>query len=433
MKSIGIGLAGLGTVGGGTIDLLKENKEEIKKKAGGELNVVGIADIDTGKIASKKYCEMKVFTDAMQLLELDEVEVVVELIGGETFAKDFVISAINSGKHIVTANKALLAKHGNEIFDLATRKNVFIGYEAAIAGGIPVVKALREGLSGNNITWIAGILNGTTNFILSEMENSGASFDDALAQATALGYAELDPTLDIDGYDSAHKIALLSSIAFGVKVDLASVSVSGIRNLSLKEVSYAKQLGYRIKLLAVTRKVDGKIELNVAPSLIPLPELMSNIDGAMNAVEVRGDFVGQTLYYGQGAGAKPTASSVVADLIDIARFGSQSKVPAFSYQPEYLKTLTLLTSSSVIVGRYVRLKVLDEPGVLASITSELAKNDVSIDCFFQKKVDEKEGCTDVILLTHPCSGKNISQSMSEISKFDTVVDSPVILRVESFQ
>ncbi len=436
MTILKIGLAGLGTVGAGTWKVCKKNAEEIRRKSGKEVKIVAVAEPDKFKYDSLIKNDARHFSDAMDLLDLSDIQVIIELIGGESFSKKLVTEALKKGKHVVTANKALLAKHGDEIFRIAEENNVSVGFEAAVAGGIPILKVLREGLTANSIEWVAGIINGTTNYILSEMEGTGISFDKALYDAQKMGFAEADPTLDIDGFDSAHKLALLSSMAFGTRVNFDKILVSGIRGLDLREVKYARELGYKIKSLGIARRVNSNLELRVHSTLIPENCLMANVNGAMNAVLVKGNAVGNTLYYGQGAGAEPTASAVVADLVDIARgsgTNKSSKIPALSFQSDQIKELNILDDLSISSGFYLRLRVSDRPGVLADITRELSNENVSIDVFFQKKPLDGEDSTDVVLLTNVCSGAGIFTAIDSIKNIKSVIDDPVVLRVESLE
>ncbi len=434
MKALKVGLAGLGTVGGGTWNVCKKNAEEIRRKSGKEIKIIAIAEPNKTKFDQLESSDVNYYSDALSLINIPEIDVIVELIGGDTFAKDLVIQSLKNRKHVVTANKALLAKHGNEIFKIAEENSVTIGFEAAVAGGIPILKVLREGLTANSIEWVAGIINGTTNYILSEMETRGISFEKALKEAQDLGFAESDPTLDIDGFDSAHKLVLLSSMAFGTQVTLDKVIVSGIRNLNLKEVVYAKKLGYKIKSLGIARRKNSNLELRVHSTLIPEKCLMANVDSAMNAVLVKGNSVGNTLYYGQGAGSEPTASAVVADLVDIARSPKQVstlRIPALSFQSDQIKDLNILDDSQIESGFYIRLRVMDQPGVLAEITRSLSDEKISIDAFFQKEPDQGEDSTDVVLLTHKCLGKNIFSAIESIKSIKSIIDEPIVLRVES--
>ena len=436
MTVLKVGLAGLGTVGLGTWNVCKNNAEEIVRKAGKEVRVVAVAEPKKNIFTSLEKNDSTYYSDAMKLIDISEIDVIVELIGGDTFARSLVIAALKKGKHVVTANKALLAKHGNEIFKVAEENGVTVGFEAAVAGGIPILKVLREGLTANSIEWIAGIINGTTNYILSEMESRGINFETALKEAQDFGFAEADPTLDIEGYDSAHKLALLASMAFGTKLNLDKVLVDGITNLDLKEVIYAKKLGYKIKSLGIARRRKSDLELRVHSTLIPENCLMANVNGAMNAVLVKGNAVGNTLYYGQGAGAEPTASAVVADLVDIARTASHQMitgVPALSFQSDQVKDLNVLEDLLIESGFYLRFRVLDQVGVLADITRCLSNENISIDAFFQKDHSTDDVYTDVVFLTHKCMGANLLAAIKSIKLIKTVKEEPIILRVESLK
>lgn len=437
MTALKVGLAGLGTVGLGTWNVCKNNADEIVRKAGKEVKVIAVAEPKETIFTSLEKNNASYFSDAMKLIDVSEIDVIVELIGGDTFAKILVIEALKKGKHVVTANKALLAKHGNEIFKVADENGVSVGFEAAVAGGIPILKVLREGLTANSIEWIAGIINGTTNYILSEMEGRGINFEKALKEAQDLGFAEADPTLDIEGNDSAHKLALLASMAFGTKLNLDKVLVDGITNLDLREVIYAKKLGYKIKSLGIARRKNSDLELRVHSTLIPESCLMANVNGAMNAVMVKGNAVGNTLYYGQGAGAAPTASAVVADLVDIARRTDSKKflagVPALSFQSDQVKDLNVLDDLSIESCFYLRFRVLDQAGVLADITRCLSNENISIDAFFQKEHLPDDTSTDVVLLTHNCMGANLFNAVKSIKAINTVTEDPIVLRVESLK
>ncbi len=405
MKPINVGLIGIGTVGGGTWTVLKRNAEEITRRAGRPIQITAVADknVDlarqiTGGIA-------RITDDAFSVVNDPEIDIVVELIGGYGVAKEVVMQAIANGKHVVTANKALLAVHGTEIFTAAQQKGVMVAFEAAVAGGIPIIKALREGLTANRIEWAAGIINGTTNFILSEMRDKGLSFDDVLKEAQRLGYAEADPTFDIEGVDAAHKATLIASIAYGIPVQFDKAYIEGITQLEASDIKYAEQLGYRIKLLGIAKRREKGVELRVHPTLIPAKRLLANVEGAMNAVMVKGDAVGTTLYYGKGAGAEPTASAVVADLVDVARLATadpEHRVPHLAFQPDSMSNLPILPMSEVETGYYLRLRVEDKPGVLADITRILADQGISIDALLQREPEEGEGETDIIILTHVC-------------------------------
>src|SRR5512134_3336460 len=408
ISPINVGLLGIGTVGGGTWEVLKRNADEIQRRAGRAIRISVVADkavAHAKKIVGKK---ARVTDDAFAVVRGNDIEIVVELIGGTTIAKELVLEAIRHGKHVVTANKALLATHGNEIFAAAQKKGVMVAFEAAVAGGIPIIKALREGLSANRIEWAAGIINGTTNFILSEMRDKGLSFDTVLKEAKRLGYAEADPTFDIEGVDAAHKITILSALAFGIPMQFDKAHVEGISKLDAADIKYAEQLGYRIKLLGITKRTDEGVELRVHPTLIPSKRLIANVEGAMNAVLVQGDAVGSTLYYGKGAGAEPTASAVIADLVDVTRMATsdpQNRVPYLAFQPNAMADLKVLPMEEVVTSYYLRLRVQDKPGVLADITRILADQRISIDAMLQREPAEGEGETDIIILTHICHEK----------------------------
>ena len=374
---------GIGTVGSGVFNVLQRNQSEIVRRAGRGIEIAMVADLDTARAQAAVGPDVKVVSDARAVIANPDIDVVIELIGGYGIAKQLMLEAIEAGKHVVTANKALLAVHGTEIFAAASRKGVMVMFEAAVAGGIPIIKSLREGLSANRIHWIAGIINGTTNFILSEMRDKGLDFDVVLKQAQALGYAEADPTFDIEGVDAAHKAALMSAMAFGVPVQFDKAYVEGITRLSAADIKYAEQLGYRIKLLGITKKTDKGIELRVHPTLVPNKRLIANVEGAMNAVMVHGDAVGTTLYYGKGAGSEPTASAVIADLVDIARLHSADaaqRVPHLAFQPDAMSNTPVLTMGEVVTSYYLRLRVADEAGVLAKVTGILAQAGIKRRC-----------------------------------------------------
>ena len=434
MKPINVGLLGIGTVGGGTFTVLKRNEEEITRRAGRPIRISVVADKNlelAGKITGGA---CKLTDDAFAVVNDPEVDVVVELIGGYGVAKELVMQAIANGKHVVTANKALLATHGNEIFAAAQAKGVMVAFEAAVAGGIPIIKALREGLSANRIQWIAGIINGTTNFILSEMRDKGLPFAEVLKEAQALGYAEADPTFDIEGIDAAHKLTIMASIAFGIPVQFDKASVEGITKLDSKDIKYAEQLGYRIKLLGITRRTGDGVELRVHPTLIPEKRLIAHVEGAMNAVLVQGDAVGSTLYYGKGAGAEPTASAVIADLVDVTRTMTAdpaNRVPHLAFQPDQITDLPILPMAEVQTSYYLRLRVQDKPGVLADITRILADQAISIDAMLQKEPAEGESQTDIIILTHVCKEKCADAAIAAIEALGTVEGKVTRLRLES--
>jgi homoserine dehydrogenase len=434
MKPIQVGLLGIGTVGGGVFTVLERNQEEIKRRAGRGIQVHTVADLDTKRAEELVKGRAKVVNDAKLVVNNPEIDVVVELIGGYGIAKELVLAAINQGKHVVTANKALLAVHGNEIFAAAQAKGVTVNFEAAVAGGIPIIKALREGLTANRIEWIAGIINGTTNFILSEMRDKGLDFDVVLKEAQRLGYAEADPTFDIEGMDAAHKVTIMSAIAFGIPMQFDKAYVEGITKLSAVDIKYAEQLGYRIKLLGITKKTDDGIELRVHPTLIPTKRLIANVEGAMNAVQVMGDAIGTTLYYGKGAGAEPTASAVIADLVDVTRLQTADpdhRVPHLAFQPGSVVNTTVLPIGEITTSYYLRLRVADVAGVLADITRILADNGISIDAMLQREADDGENQTDLIMLTHETKEKRILTAIEKIETLKTVEGSVTKIRLEN--
>jgi homoserine dehydrogenase len=433
MKPINVGLLGAGTVGGGTFTVLQRNAEEITRRAGRPIRITVVADknVELAKKVTGGVC--RVTDDAFAVVNDPEVDIVIELIGGYGVAKELVLQAIANGKHVVTANKALLATHGNEIFKAAQDKGVMVAFEAAVAGGIPIIKALREGLTANRIEWIAGIINGTTNFILSEMRDKGLSFDTVLKEAQRLGYAEADPTFDIEGVDAAHKITILASLAFGIPMQFDKAYIEGISKLDATDIKYAEQLGYRIKLLGITKRTAEGVELRVHPTLIPSKRLIANVEGAMNAVVVQGDAVGSTLYYGKGAGAEPTASAVIADLVDVTRMATsdpQNRVPHLAFQPNAMSDIKILPMDDVITSYYLRLRVLDKPGVLADITRILADEQISIDAVIQKEPGEGEEQTDLIMLTHQTREKRINAAIVKIEKLGVVAGKVTKLRME---
>ncbi len=433
MKPIKVGLLGIGTVGAGTFNVLKRNQEEIRRRAGRGIEIVMVADLDTARATELTGGQCEVVNDANLVVDNPDIDIVVELIGGYGIAKTLVLKAIANGKHVVTANKALLALHGNEIFRAAQEKGVMVAFEAAVAGGIPIIKALREGLSANRIEWVAGIINGTTNFILSEMRDKGLDFDTVLKEAQRLGYAEADPTFDIEGVDAAHKATLMSAIAFGIPVQFDRAHVEGITKLSATDIRYAEQLGYRIKLLGIARRTAAGIELRVHPTLIPARRLIANVEGAMNAVLVQGDAVGATLYYGKGAGAEPTASAVIADLVDITRLATadpEHRVPHLAFQPDAMSDMPVLPMSEVTTSYYLRVCVADQLGVLADITRMLADATISIDAMLQKEPDEGKDHTDIIMLTHQTQEKNVDAAIARIEALPTVQGKVTRIRLE---
>ena len=432
MKPINVGLLGLGTVGGGTLTVLRRNAEEITRRAGREIRVVRAAVRDLEK-ARALAGDLPLTTNPFDVVDDPAIDIVVELIGGLEPARELVLQAIANGKHVVTANKHLVAKYGNEIFAAAQAKGVMVAFEAAVAGGIPIIKALREGLTANRIEWLAGIINGTSNFILSEMRDKGAAFDDVLKEAQRLGYAEADPTFDIEGIDAAHKLTILSAIAFGIPMQFDRAYTEGISKLTREDVQYAEELGYRIKLLGIARRAENGIELRVHPTLIPERRLIANVDGAMNAVLVKGDAVGPTLYYGAGAGAEPTASAVVADLVDVTRLHTADphhRVPHLAFQPDQLADTPILPMDEVRTAYYLRLRAFDRPGVLADITRILADGNISIDAMVQKEPAEGEEQVNIILLTHVTVEKNINAAIARIEALDSVAGKVMRIRLE---
>ena len=433
MKPIQVGLLGIGTVGSGTFNVLQRNQEEIQRRAGRGIRVTMVADLDTARAKGIVGDSAQVVSDARLVIANPEIDIVIELIGGYGIARTLVMEAIAAGKHVVTANKALLAVHGTEIFAAAREKGVVVAFEAAVAGGIPIIKALREGLTANRIEWIAGIINGTTNFILSEMRAKGLDFDAALKDAQRLGYAEADPTFDIEGVDAAHKATIMSAIAFGTPVQFDKAHVEGITKLNAADIRYAEQLGYRIKLLGITKRRAEGIELRVHPTLIPAKRLIANVEGAMNAVVVQGDAVGTTLYYGKGAGAEPTASAVIADLVDITRLHTADpdhRVPHLAFQPGELHDTRILPIAEVVTAYYLRLQVADQAGVLARITGILAELNISIDALLQRESAEGEAQTDVIILTHDTVEGRMNQAIAQMQALPTVLAPIVRIRKE---
>jgi homoserine dehydrogenase len=433
IKPINVGLLGIGTVGGGTFNVLQRNAEEITRRAGRPIRITMVADrnLDLARKITEGAC--RVTDDAFAVVSDPDVDIVIELIGGYGVAKELVMKAIANGKHVVTANKALLATHGNEIFEAAQEQGVMVAFEAAIAGGIPIVKAVREGLTANRIEWVAGIINGTTNFILSEMRDKGLAFDVVLKEAQRLGYAEADPTFDIEGVDAAHKITLLASLAFGIPVQFDKAHIEGISKLDAIDIQYAEQLGYRIKLLGISKRTDEGVELRVHPTLIPTKRLIANVEGAMNAVLVQGDAVGPTLYYGKGAGAEPTASAVIADLVDVTRMHTadpENRVPHLAFQPNAMSDLKILPMDEVQTSYYLRLRVQDKPGVLADITRILADEQISIGAVIQKEPGEGESQADLIMLTHQTREKRINAALTKIEALNVLAGKVTKLRME---
>jgi homoserine dehydrogenase len=432
MTPIRVGLIGTGVVGSGVLKVLERNGQEIARRAGRQIVVtqIGARNLDKAKAVAGDKVKLN---DPMSVATAKDVDVVVEVIGGTTTAKEVILAALDAGKPVVTANKALLALHGNEIFAAARSKGVAIAFEAAVAGGIPIIKALREGLAANRVQWVAGIINGTTNFILSQMRSHQLPYAQALAQAQQLGYAEADPTFDVEGIDTAHKLTLLAAIAFGVPVQFDKAHIEGISQLQAQDIAYAEELGYRIKLLGITRHHDNGIELRVHPTLVPAKRLIANVEGAMNAVVVKGDAVGATLYYGAGAGSEPTASAVVADLVDVTRLitaDPKHRVPALAFQHESLSDTPILPVSEIETAYYLRLRVADQKGVLADITRILADTNISIDAVLQKEASEGEGETDLIILTHIVKEKQANTAISRMEMLRAVTSKVVRIRQE---
>lgn len=434
MKPVNVGLLGLGTVGGGTVNVLKRNAEEISRRAGRGIEVTHAAarDLDRPRICDTT--GIKLTTNPMDVVNDPDVEIIVELIGGDGLAKELVEKAIANGKHVVTANKALIAKHGNEIFKAAQAKGVMVAFEAAVAGGIPIIKAIREGLAGNEIQWLAGIINGTGNFILTEMKDKGRDFADVLKEAQALGYAEADPTFDVEGIDAAHKLTILASIAFGIPLQFESVYTEGITKITRDDVNYAEALGYRIKHLGVSRRTDKGIELRVHPTLIPERRLIANVDGVKNAVLVMGDAVGPTLYYGAGAGAEPTASAVVADLVDVVRAltsDPENRVPHLAFQADALSELPILKMDDVETAYYLRMQAADEPGVMAKVTTILGEQGISIEALIQKEPVGDSTDVPVIMLTHRVQEAKMNQAIASIEALPSIRGQVTRIRMEA--
>lgn len=433
LKELRVGLLGIGTVGGGTYAVLTRNAAEITRRTGMAIKVTQVADRNVDHAKALTGGNVDVTHDAFAVVNNPAVDVVVELIGGYTLSKELVLKAIANGKHVVTANKALLALHGNEIFAAAQAQGVIVSYEAAVAGGIPIIKALREGLGANRIEWVAGIINGTTNFILTEMREKGLAFNDVLGEAQRLGYAEADPTFDVEGIDAAHKLTIMAAIAFGMPMKFAQAYTEGITKLQQTDIKYAEELGYRVKLLGITKHIENGVELRVHPTLIPEKRLVANVNGAMNAVVVKGDAVGPTLYYGAGAGAEPTASAVVADLMDVARLSSataEQRVPYLGFQAGQLNDLPILPISEVNSAYYLRLRANDKPGVLAGVTKILADRNISIDALLQKEPADNETEADIVILTHITIEKNMDAGIAEIEALPAIVGKVIKIRME---
>jgi homoserine dehydrogenase len=436
MKPVQVGLLGIGTVGGGTFRVLARNQAEIARRAGRDIALTMVADINLDHARAMVGDAATLTDDAYQVTRHPEIDIVVELIGGTGIAKTLMLDAIAHGKHVVTANKHLLAKHGNEIFAAARAAGVMVGFEAAVAGGIPIIKSLREGLTANRIEWIAGIINGTSNFILSEMRDKGLAFETVLAEAQRLGYAEADPTFDIEGIDAAHKLTLMSAIGFGVPMAFERCYIEGISKLTQLDIRYAEELGYRIKLLGITRRTPGGIELRVHPTLVPTRRLIANVEGVMNAVMVKGDAVGVTMYYGAGAGAEPTASAVVADLVDITRMltaDPEHRVPHLAFQPDQLGDEPVLPIGEIECPCYLRLRVADRPGVLAELTGILSELGISIEALLQKEPPEGEHQVDLVVLTHVARESQIDTAIARFEQLPAVAGAVTRIRRESLR
>jgi len=434
VQSVKIGVLGLGTVGSGTVNVLRRNIKEITRRAGREIEITRAADRTMDKERGCDTTGIDLTTDAFEIVNDPNIHVVVELIGGTGIARDLVLKAIENGKHVVTANKALIALHGNELFEKAQENGVTVAFEAGVAGGIPIIKAMREGLSANRIEWLAGIINGTGNFILTEMRDKGRDFPEVLAEAQALGYAEADPTFDVEGIDAAHKLTIMASIAFGIPLQFDKAYTEGISQVSQEDVQYAAELGYIIKHLGISKKTEQGVELRVHPTLIPHRRLIANVDGVMNAVLVKGDAVGPTLYYGAGAGSDATASAVVADIVDVVRVlttDPENRVPHLAFQADALVDTPILPITEVVTSYYLRILTDDEPGVLADITRILAEQGISIEAILQKEPEDHNGIVPVIMLTQAVAEKNMDMAITHIEALKTVKDSVMRIRMES--
>lgn len=434
MQSVKIGILGLGTVGSGTVNVLTRNAEEISRRAGRGIDIARVADRNLDSLKNCNTDNLALTTDAHDIVCDPSIQIVVELIGGTDIARDLVFEAIANGKHVVTANKALIAMYGNEIFAKAQEKGVTVAFEAAVAGGIPIIKAMREGLAGNKIEWLAGIINGTGNFILTEMRDKGRDFADVLTEAQELGYAEADPTFDVEGIDAAHKLTIMASIAFGIPLQFDKAYTEGISKIAQEDVLYAAELGYRIKHLGIAKETEKGVELRVHPTLIPHRRLIANVDGVMNAVLVQGDAVGPTLYYGAGAGSDATASAVVADIVDIVRAlttDPENRVPHLAFQPDALVDTAILPMSEVVTSYYLRIHTEDKPGVLANITGILSEQGISIEAILQKQAHDQDGTVPIIILTQEVLEKNMDAAIEQIEALETVNDSVMRIRMES--
>jgi homoserine dehydrogenase len=433
LEVVKVGLLGLGTVGGGTATVLLRNADEIQRRLGRRIEITHVAGLGIAEQGIVDASKVKLTEDAFEVVNDPEVQIIVELIGGYTLAKDLVLKAIENGKHVVTANKALIATHGQEIMQAAMAKGVNVAYEASVAGGIPIIKAIREGLAANRIKWIAGIINGTGNFILTEMRDKGRDFSDVLKEAQALGYAEADPTFDVEGIDAAHKLTILASLAFGIELQFDKCYTEGISKITTEDVTYAGELGYRIKHLGITRKTDHGIELRVHPTLIPQKRLIANVDGVMNAVLVQGDAVGPTLYYGAGAGAEPTASAVIADIIDTARtldIDAGHKVPLLGFKPEAMSDIPIMPIEDVDTACYLRMTALDKPGVLAEVSEIFANHNISLEAVLQKEPAEGVDTVHLVLLTQKVTESNLNTALAEVESLNEIDGSVARIRLE---
>lgn len=434
LEAVKVGMLGLGTVGSGTVNILSRNADEIARRAGRgiKISIASVRDIK-----KQRACDTSGFTltvDHNKVIADPNVKIVLELIGGTGLARELVLKAIDNGKHIITANKALIALHGNEIFQRAQEKGVTVAFESAVAGGIPIIKAIREGLAGNSIQWLAGIINGTCNFILTEMRDKGRDFDDVLKEAQQLGYAEADPTFDIEGIDAAHKLTILASIAFGVPLQFEKIYIEGITEITSADVAYASELGYRIKSLGIAKRTANGLELRVHPTLIPHRRLIANVDGVMNAVVVKADALGPSLYYGAGAGAEPTGSAVVADLVDVVRAltsDPENRVPHLAFQPDALSNIPILSMDDVSTVYYLRIHVQDRPGVLADVTNIFANHNISIEAIIQKEPQTNIASVPIIILTHEVVEQNMNKAIAEIEKLEAVTNKIMRIRLET--
>lgn len=433
MEPVKVGLLGLGTVGGGTATVLKRNAEEIARRAGRGIEIDFIATLEPERAEELGVSDIRLTKDANEVVNDPDIDIIVELIGGYSPAKELVLKALENGKHVVTANKALIAMHGDEIFAKAQEKGLVVAFEPAVAGGIPIIKALREGLAANKVEWLAGIINGTGNFILTEMRDKGRDFADVLKEAQELGYAEADPTFDVEGIDAAHKLSILSSIAFGIPLQFDKTYTEGISKITQEDVAYAEELGYRIKHLGVAKRTEKGIEQRVHPTLIPERRLIANVDGVMNAVLVKGDAVGATLYYGAGAGDEATASAVIADIVDVTRAlttDPENRVPHLAFQPDALSDTPVVSMHDVETAFYLRMSAKDQAGVLAEVTKILGDKDISIEAFIQKEPNDSDNA-DIILLTHPVNEGDMNSALEQITALDVINGEPTRIRVES--